>query len=102
MEPDLWTLYQMMLESRLFEEALIQLWNEGKISGEMHIAIGEEAIAAGVLSHIQDGSDILDSPMYQRQKNRGTTQNLLSSTGGLRPKARQRNALISWLTPLKK
>lgn len=44
-----------MLRSRLFEQAVIQLWDDGKISGEMHLAIGEEAIAAGVISHIQDG-----------------------------------------------
>jgi len=55
MKPDLWQLYRSMLKSRLFEEAVIELWNQGKISGEMHLAIGEEAIAAGVVSHIQEG-----------------------------------------------
>ena len=55
MEPDLCALYQLMLRSRLFEETVIQLWNEGKISGEMHLAIGEEAIVAGIISHIQEG-----------------------------------------------
>lgn len=55
MEPDVWQLYRAMLKSRLFEEAVIELWDQGKISGEMHLAIGEEAIAAGVLSHIQEG-----------------------------------------------
>jgi pyruvate dehydrogenase E1 component alpha subunit len=44
-----------MLRSRLFEEAVIRLWDDGKISGEMHLAIGEEAIAAGVVGQIQDG-----------------------------------------------
>ena len=55
MEPDLWDLYKWMLKSRLFEEAVLQLWNEGKISGEMHLAIGEEAIAAGINAHLQEG-----------------------------------------------
>ena len=55
MEPDVWQLYRSMLKSRLFEEAVIELWDQGKISGEMHLAIGEEAIAAGVVSHIQEG-----------------------------------------------
>ncbi len=55
MEPDVWQLYRSMLKSRIFEEAVIELWDQGKISGEMHLAIGEEAIAAGVLSHIQEG-----------------------------------------------
>jgi len=44
-----------MLRSRLFEEAVIELWNKGKISGEMHLAIGEEAISAGVVGQIQEG-----------------------------------------------
>lgn len=55
MEPDLFELYRLMLKSRLFEQAVIQLWNDGKISGEMHLAIGEEAIAAGVVGQIQQG-----------------------------------------------
>ncbi|MFQ6115354.1 MAG: thiamine pyrophosphate-dependent enzyme [bacterium] len=54
MQPDLWSLYRQMLRSRLFEEAVIQLWDEGKISGEMHLGIGEEAIAAGVVAHLRD------------------------------------------------
>jgi pyruvate dehydrogenase E1 component alpha subunit len=44
-----------MLRSRLFEQAVIQLWDDGKISGEMHLAIGEEAIAAGVVGQIENG-----------------------------------------------
>ncbi len=55
MKPDLWTLYSLILKSRIFEEAVTQLWNEGKISGEMHLGIGEEAIVAGVVDHMQDG-----------------------------------------------
>jgi pyruvate dehydrogenase E1 component alpha subunit len=55
MKPDLWYLYELMLKSRYFEEAVHQLWNEGKISGEMHLAIGEEAISAGIVPHLQKG-----------------------------------------------
>ena len=55
MQPDLWPLYKQMLRSRLFEEAVIQLWDEGRISGEMHLGIGEEAIAAGVVGQLRDG-----------------------------------------------
>jgi pyruvate dehydrogenase E1 component alpha subunit len=44
-----------MLKSRLFEQAVKELWDEGKISGEMHLAIGEEAIAAGVVAQILHG-----------------------------------------------
>lgn len=55
MKPDLFDLYRSMLRSRLFEQAVIQLWDDGKISGEMHLAIGEEAIAAGIVGQIQHG-----------------------------------------------
>lgn len=55
MKPDLWSLYRQMLRSRLFEEAVARLWQEGKISGEMHMGIGEEAIVVGVLDHLQEG-----------------------------------------------
>jgi len=55
MHADLWTLYPLMLRSRLFEEAVTRLWNDGLISGEMHLGTGEEAIAAGVVPHLVDG-----------------------------------------------
>jgi len=44
-----------MLRSRRFEESVKDLWEKGKISGEMHLGIGEEAIAAGVVGHLQEG-----------------------------------------------
>ena len=55
MSPDLWSLYALMLRARLFEEAAAKLWHEGLISGEMHLGTGEEAIMAGVISHLRDG-----------------------------------------------
>lgn len=55
MNLDLRQLYRQMFRSRLFEEAVKRLWEEGKISGEMHLGIGEEAIAAGVVSHLVEG-----------------------------------------------
>lgn len=55
MPPDLWSLYGMMLKSRLFEEAVAQLWQAGRISGEMHLGTGEEGVIAGVMAHLQDG-----------------------------------------------
>jgi pyruvate dehydrogenase E1 component alpha subunit len=55
MPSDLWSLYEMMLKCRLFEEAIANLWHDGLISGEMHLGTGEEAIIAGVLSHLQKG-----------------------------------------------
>jgi TPP-dependent pyruvate/acetoin dehydrogenase alpha subunit len=55
MSPDLWSFYGMMLRSRLFEEAVTQLWEDGLISGEMHLGTGEEAIVAGVVSQLREG-----------------------------------------------
>ena len=55
MPPDGWTLYSLMLKSRLLEEAIAQLWHDGLIPGEMHLGTGEEAINAGVVSHLQEG-----------------------------------------------
>ena len=55
MEFDLLYLYKQMLRSRRFEELVKDLWEKGKISGEMHLGIGEEAIAVGVISHLREG-----------------------------------------------
>jgi pyruvate dehydrogenase E1 component alpha subunit len=44
-----------MLYSRLFEAAVQGLWEEGLISGEMHLGVGEEGVIAGVVDHLIDG-----------------------------------------------
>jgi|GEM_PF-5010099 len=36
----IWLLYEYMLRSRLFEEAVTRIWHDGRISGEMHLRIG--------------------------------------------------------------
>ncbi len=54
-EAEVWQLYRDMLRSRLFEEAVTDLWEKGKISGEMHLGTGEEAIIAGVVSQLEEG-----------------------------------------------
>lgn len=54
-QADIWSLYHQMLRSRLFEEAVKRLWEDGLISGEMHLGIGEEAIAAGINAHLEKG-----------------------------------------------
>ena len=54
-EVEIWQLYKNMLRSRLFENAIMGLWEEGKISGEMHLGTGEEAIIAGVVSQLEEG-----------------------------------------------
>ena len=58
MPPDLWSLYTLMLRSRLFEEAIARLWHDGLISGEMHLGTGEEAIVAGVVPQLVPGDSM--------------------------------------------
>jgi pyruvate dehydrogenase E1 component alpha subunit len=48
-------LYRQMARMRRFEEALGDLHAQGYVSGEMHLGVGEEAIAAGVTSHLREG-----------------------------------------------
>ena len=48
-------LYALMKKSRLFEEAVTQLWKDGLISGEMHLGTGEEAIIAGIVPQLTNG-----------------------------------------------
>ena len=45
MPPDQWSLYSLMLKSRLLEEAVVKLWHDGLISGEMHL-FSKEHLAA--------------------------------------------------------
>ncbi len=53
LEPE--KLYRMMYRSRYFEHAVAGLWQQGKISGEMHLSMGEEAICAGINDHLKKG-----------------------------------------------
>jgi len=51
-------LYRQMARARNFERALAELWRRGLISGEMHLGMGEEAVAAGVVCHLREGDAI--------------------------------------------
>ncbi len=53
--PDLLSLYRAMARARAFELLLLELWHDGRISGELHLGTGEEAIAAGVTAHLRPG-----------------------------------------------
>ena len=55
MEINPWHCYAQMFASRLFEESVTQIWKQGKISGEMHLSTGEEALTAGTVLQLQDG-----------------------------------------------
>ncbi|HEX7549496.1 MAG TPA: thiamine pyrophosphate-dependent dehydrogenase E1 component subunit alpha [Candidatus Methylomirabilis sp.] len=48
------TLYKTMVHIRVFEQRAEQLFLEKKIPGFIHLCIGQEAIAAGVIAHLRD------------------------------------------------
>ncbi len=52
-------LYERMLLIRRFEEQSGRLYMEGKIKGFLHLYIGEEAIAVGVISALRDDDYII-------------------------------------------
>jgi pyruvate dehydrogenase E1 component alpha subunit len=52
---DLIKIYRQMYRSRIFEEHVVQIWNNGLITGEMHTSIGEEAINAAIVTQLVDG-----------------------------------------------
>jgi pyruvate dehydrogenase E1 component alpha subunit len=47
-------LYLQMCRIRWTEQALALLWRKGLVSGEMHLGVGEEAVVAGVVAHLDD------------------------------------------------
>lgn len=51
-------LYRSMRRIHAFEEAVRALWQQGRISGEMHLCRGEEALAAGVMAHHREGDAV--------------------------------------------
>ena len=55
---DLPELYRQMMRARTYELAVEDLWNTGLISGEMHLGTGEEAVAAGVVTHLAEGDGL--------------------------------------------
>jgi acetoin:2,6-dichlorophenolindophenol oxidoreductase subunit alpha len=52
---DLLETYRQMYRSRIFEEHVVQIWNDGLITGEMHTGIGEEAVNAGIVTQLIEG-----------------------------------------------
>ena len=52
-------LYRQMLTIRLFEEASSRLYMQGKIRGFLHLYIGEEAIAVGSISALEQDDYVI-------------------------------------------
>jgi TPP-dependent pyruvate/acetoin dehydrogenase alpha subunit len=52
-------MYEKMVEIRKFEEAVIDLYNQGLISETCHLSIGQEAISAAVGAALEGGDYVL-------------------------------------------
>jgi pyruvate dehydrogenase E1 component alpha subunit len=57
--PDHLELYRRMLLIRRFEERCVELYSTGRIRGFLHLYIGEEAVAVGVLDHLRDDDAVV-------------------------------------------
>ena len=51
-------LFTTMLRGRAFDEKVVELFTQGSIPGFTHVGIGQEAIAAGVCSHLRQSDPI--------------------------------------------
>jgi len=47
-------LHRCMVRIRLFEETAGKMMENGKIPGALHLYVGQEAVAAGVMAHLSD------------------------------------------------
>jgi acetoin:2,6-dichlorophenolindophenol oxidoreductase subunit alpha len=56
----LFTYYKKILELRLFELKVQELYRNGRLPGFVHLYVGEEAVAVGVCSHLKT-SDLIFS-----------------------------------------
>ncbi len=52
------SLHLQMARMRQVEEALGRLWRQGLVTGEMHLGVGEEGIAAGLVAHLREGDAV--------------------------------------------
>ena len=52
-------LYRSMLRVRRFEERCVQLYSSAQVRGFVHLYIGEEAVATGVLPHLRDDDAVV-------------------------------------------
>ena len=52
-------LYKKIVAIRRFEERSLQAYNQGKIGGFLHLYIGQEAVATGIVSLMEDNDHII-------------------------------------------
>ena len=51
-------LHRRMVRIRRFEETAGKMMEDGKIPGALHLYVGEEAVASGVMAHLSDQDQI--------------------------------------------
>ena len=51
-------MHRRMVRIRVFEEEAGKLMESGKVPGALHLYVGEEAVAAGVMTHLRDTDQI--------------------------------------------
>ena len=51
-------MHRRMVRIRIFEQEAGKLAENGKIPGALHLYVGEEAVAAGVMTHLTDADQI--------------------------------------------
>jgi pyruvate dehydrogenase E1 component alpha subunit len=49
----LYKLYHTMLRIRLFEQRIMELFQQGRLPGFLHVSIGQEAVPTGVCAHLR-------------------------------------------------
>jgi pyruvate dehydrogenase E1 component alpha subunit len=54
-------LLREMIRVRRFEEKCVELYSQTKIRGFLHLCIGEEAVAVGVISALADGDAVIST-----------------------------------------
>ena len=54
-------LLRQMTRIRLFEERCVELYSETKIRGFLHVGIGEEAVAAGVMAALEEDDPVVST-----------------------------------------
>lgn len=51
-------IHERMVRIRIFEEEAGKLMENGKVPGALHLYVGQEAVAAGVMAHLEDTDHI--------------------------------------------
>jgi pyruvate dehydrogenase E1 component alpha subunit len=53
-------MYHTMMRIRLFEQRIMELFQQGRLPGFLHVSIGQEAVPTGVCAHLR-GNDYISS-----------------------------------------